>query len=1263
MSFWTPYAPKKNFWSKYEPEEPDELEASVTTQDISARPLDQGAPRGLSAIVEGGLRAAKGMDVPAELAQGIKRGEDIDVREQTNVTGPGSPSFAEQGYGALTSKAASAFNRFVEGLRRSDDFLAEGRAGFVGLGEDVRGQRPQLATEDRRVVAPASGLLESGIDLVGEIAPEAAAAIATGGLTGASKAITQALPGAGRNLATRVGARVGADTALGTAENFVSAGRVPTVGTVGATAGFSLAFQAIPGGARIAKKLAGSSDEASVIWRSTLQKGDEHAAEILKSTAKEADAAPIPIKTGDPLPEVTPTPSTSSGDDFSFDRLAREVGEEADEEFGAQVLQDPERGFQRQVTPQDAGELSGGTSFQGLRQLAAERGATLDIAEDGISVVLRGEGIPEQRFGNFAQARAAIDELGADTVETAVANSIRGVAEDADDITTKAFAGEPTQQGRNRLAAQVASLPDEVAREKFVRAVAGADGNIEMAMMGDPIKAAREGLSIFGAFKSKFKELYVNALLTNPGTHMVNNVSNLTLLPTRAVVQSVETGMGIVARGAKSLGLLPEGEIFNAMAARGGLRDLAQAFKGYAEGLFHFDGLMREVGHNARMRRAIGQVPLTETEAGNWLNASRMQDEGFLGAMMDRLSAGIHVLLNDGGDDVVRALDRQLSDKTGGRVGLGGLAEDVAVGTGAAGKAIKGKKGSLIRSSTQALQTADAFFKDMLFHSEYNFAKQRLMGQAGITEDILMATPNTLTKEQNAAKQRFLDNAARLASQKARFSTFTSELGEFGKTVVELRNKADDLMPVIPIGTMLSPFMNTPVNILKYTGRHSPVGLVQAGYMALRGPKGAQEASQIVERIAQGSVGTILMGGVGYLINQGVIEVEGSFNQGPQSRTAELASGGQIRNYSLVGQDGSRWRLNRFGPVGLMLGATADTLGRMEEMVLERLEQAEKDAARGAISDTELAEIREVATNDSFFSQLGFLIKGSDVGEGAVNVAEQGLGAVGSVLANNIYNETALADAVRALEELAQSTRRNDPRAFQGAIDNIEKRVATAAQPVAAINSISQALDPTAITPDPDKNFAGRVFERAKGRIPGLTTEGTTQVDILGQARQNRFTGDTSKTKFGRVLGKLFSPFGGKTPEFVGDPRRDRATEIGKEMERLEVYKDFPRVPTTVTDKYGHVPSGVTEQIQVLRGQFRFTLIDKFMDSDRYKRASGEPEKQAKMVEAVFRKADTASAKVVNGHLAKQARAGVDFDVGEIRDSLKDRFDLDIPGL
>lgn len=1256
---------------------------SVTTSE-EFRPQERAR---LSDIVEGGLLAARNEEVPEELAAGIRRPEVVDRTAVTNVFGEGSPE-------SVSGKVAAGARRFAEGVRRSPEIIAEGRAKMLGLDAGTRSMRPQLAVEDTRRVAEADSLLESGIDLAGEIAPEAVSSIGIGQATGAARAIAEGLAGVGGSAAKQVAARTAADVGLGLTENFYSAGRVPTPQAAGAIGGFSLFFQAVPGGARFASRVVSDGafgENTARLWRGVFRTGDQHAVEIFDAVGRHVERNQKRA-TGRPWSDAESDLVTEwygKGNNQTLTDLtgrspaavrgkAQRVGvveprapraQEAPvpteaERIASEVAAEPglvddvtrfsDGSIVGQSAPQDSRLLSGGGSFRELEAEAAAKGLKLELGE-GTDLLVNG-----QPVRNFKEAAALIREAPTE-VEQKIANSIAHT-DDALEITKGALRHAKTDDDLVELAGRVADLPDPKAREKFVRGLNDAE-NVGEVMSGfDPVKLAREAYEF--DIGSKYKEFYINALLTNPGTHMVNFVSNTVQMPLRTAVMAGEAAIGLPVRGLKRFGLEPTpGGFFDEAAGRT-FSDVGQAMRGYATGAKMFWDIWGEVGNNARLRSALrsgigevegigapGHIDLTGMsgpERDALANIVRVENEGFLAALMDRYAALKGVFFSDAGDEFTAGLNRALEQRAGAEVRLGGLAADVAQG---AQGAIGGRKGSFLRGPTQALQTSDTLFKSMFWNAEYNFAKKRLMNKYGLDADMLFRPESHLTPDELTRKHEMLNEAADLATKNARYNTFTSELGTVGKRFNDFRLALDNKL--LPVGTLLSPFVNTPVNILKYTGRHTPVGAIKVGYDAIFNT-GAYQAGEMVQRVAESAVGTTLMAGTMYLINSGVIEIEGTVNQGAEARTREAAAGGQRRNYSLKTSDGTRIPLNRGGPLGLIVGASGDAYYRMETMVKAKLEEAEQDLNRGGITQEEFEAIKEQAVNDAFFEKLGLIMGGE---EGYKELFTFGAGAGASVLANNIYNETALADAVDFLVKWSRATESQDFDAIAQLSSELEQRVATALQPVAAINSAAQAISPEPIQPDPEAGFTGRVGTRWKERVPGLDTgEGFAQRDIFGQVRRNRFTGDTSETQAGRILGKLFSPFGGGVPEFIGDAERDKATLMAQELVKLEVYKDFPRVPAKQREKFGTLPGHVQEQIQAFRGKERFKALSGLFDHPDYQSISNV-EQKAEVVDRFLRQADTRSAEIVDAAMAQAVAQGQEPNIN----ILVDEYGMDIP--
>ena len=215
---------------------------------------------------------------------------------------------------------------------------------------------------------------------------------------------------------------------------------------------------------------------------------------------------------------------------------------------------------------------------------------------------------------------------------------------------------------------------------------------------------------------------------------------------------------------------------------------------------------------------------------------------------------------------------------------------------------ISGIKGDIVRLPGRFLTAEDALFKGIGY-------RQELWGQA-----IRQAK-----KEGKGIKRAFeiLENPEKnfpdihLASQDiARYQTFTNPLGKTGQTF-------QDMIKRHPKSRYIVPFFRTPVNIVKYAGQRTPLGVFAKSYKeAIK--KGGAEADLARARVI---VGSSVMASITYLANEGLVTGRGPSDN--RERNILRETGWQPYSIKI---DDTYYGYNRFEPAGILFGLAADSV-------------------------------------------------------------------------------------------------------------------------------------------------------------------------------------------------------------------------------------------------------------------------------------------------------------------------------------------------
>jgi hypothetical protein len=213
---------------------------------------------------------------------------------------------------------------------------------------------------------------------------------------------------------------------------------------------------------------------------------------------------------------------------------------------------------------------------------------------------------------------------------------------------------------------------------------------------------------------------------------------------------------------------------------------------------------------------------------------------------------------------------------------------------------ISGIKGEVIRLPGRFLTAEDQLFKSVGY-------RQELWGQA----------IRKARSEGKGIKRAYeiMDDPAKnfpdieLASRDtARYQTFTNPLGPTGQAVQKIIQNNSWTR-------YIAPFVRTPVNIVKYAGQRTPLGVFAKSYKeAIK--KGGAEADLARARVI---VGSTAMASIAMLANEGLVTGRGPADYREKSILRETG----WQPYSILVGD-TYYAYNRFEPVGILFGLAAD---------------------------------------------------------------------------------------------------------------------------------------------------------------------------------------------------------------------------------------------------------------------------------------------------------------------------------------------------
>lgn len=209
--------------------------------------------------------------------------------------------------------------------------------------------------------------------------------------------------------------------------------------------------------------------------------------------------------------------------------------------------------------------------------------------------------------------------------------------------------------------------------------------------------------------------------------------------------------------------------------------------------------------------------------------------------------------------------------------------------------------GGALRIPTLLLGAEDAFFKSIGYRMELNARAYREAIADGLKG-----------KEAAERIQRIIANPPEdihmAAIDAARYQTFTQELGFAGKSYQKAAAK-------IPVLRIITPFIRTPTNIMKFFFERSPVAVLMEPFRAAMKAGGSRRDLAL----ARVSMGAMVMATASVYAADGTITGGGPVD--PRLRNALRATGWQP--YSVKIGD-TYYAYGRLEPLGTLLGIAAD---------------------------------------------------------------------------------------------------------------------------------------------------------------------------------------------------------------------------------------------------------------------------------------------------------------------------------------------------
>ncbi len=213
--------------------------------------------------------------------------------------------------------------------------------------------------------------------------------------------------------------------------------------------------------------------------------------------------------------------------------------------------------------------------------------------------------------------------------------------------------------------------------------------------------------------------------------------------------------------------------------------------------------------------------------------------------------------------------------------------------------------GKVVGTPMHLLGAEDEFFKSIGYRMEVRAQALRTASQEGHKGEALAKRITELT---DAPTEAIRINAA----DAALYNTFTSEMGAFGRGIMNLRNIDHPLNPAV----FVMPFVRTPVNIARYAFERTPFAPLVSQWRADISAGGAR-ADLALARMSTGTA--IMLTAMDYA-DQGMISGDGPKGEDKDIREALMRQGWQPYSVKV----GDRWySYNRADPFGMTVGFAA----------------------------------------------------------------------------------------------------------------------------------------------------------------------------------------------------------------------------------------------------------------------------------------------------------------------------------------------------
>ena len=256
--------------------------------------------------------------------------------------------------------------------------------------------------------------------------------------------------------------------------------------------------------------------------------------------------------------------------------------------------------------------------------------------------------------------------------------------------------------------------------------------------------------------------------------------------------------------------------------------------------------------------------------------------------------------------------------------------------------------GNVVRTPTRALLASDEFFKAVAYRMELQARAYRTAASEGLDGDEFVERVEGILV--NPPKDIAMD-----AVEFGRYQTFTNELGDFGKSVTDIRDRAG------PFGIVGAPFLRTPINVVKYAIARGPLAPLTPTFKADFQAGGARKQLAL-SRIA---VGSSMMSVAMLMAMKGQLTGEGPADYN-QRKIKEMT--GWKPNSILIGD--TYYSLERADPIAQILLMSAN--------ITEIVAQAEDDNTFWDLISAGAISIAHNLTSKTFYNGFSEMLSAYD---------------------------------------------------------------------------------------------------------------------------------------------------------------------------------------------------------------------------------------------------------------------------------------------